>query len=56
MRLYTYDNFHFSILSVLSLSPQLKLSGMATTAASGVSGGVVSWQENMLSLGIQYAP
>jgi hypothetical protein len=56
MRLFTYDNFHFSILAVLSLSSQLKVSGMATTAASGVSGGVVSWQENMFSLGIQYAP
>ena len=54
MLLYTSDNIHFSFRAEWSLNPQLRLMGQASTAAKGVSGGLLSWGQNELAMGLNY--
>lgn len=54
MRLFTYDNIQFSIQPELTLDPSLKLFGWIGTAVKGVSGGLVSWEQTMFSVGMRY--
>lgn len=55
MRFYSWDNVHFSFQTQFQIHPKLRLEGLFTTATKGVSGGIVSWGQNTISLGINYA-
>ncbi|MGZ3708464.1 MAG: hypothetical protein ACXWPM_06530, partial [Bdellovibrionota bacterium] len=56
MRLYTWDNIHLSFIPEFQLTPKVKLMALLGTAMQGVSGGVISWDQYTLSLGVTYVP
>ena len=51
-RLYTATNVHFTLEARYGLTPQLALSASGGTAIKGLSGGVVSWGQNFMTLGV----
>jgi hypothetical protein len=54
MKLYTWTNIHFALQPRYELSSQLSVQGSIGIAAEGVSGGVISWEEQNFAIGMAY--
>jgi hypothetical protein len=54
MRLYTWTNIHFSIQPQYQISKKWKLQALLGVAAEGASGGIVSWDQNYINIGVAY--
>ena len=55
MRLYSDDNIHIGLRGEYDLTPHWSFLGYASVGATGVSGGIVTFSQTLLSIGIRYA-
>ncbi len=54
MRLFTWDNTHFTIIPDYALNDKTRLELMLGTAVKGASGAVISWDQLTLGAGFKY--
>lgn len=55
MRLYSDDNIHIGLRGEYDLSPDWSLLGLVSVGATGVSGGIITFSQTLLSVGVRYA-
>ncbi len=55
MRLFNMDNVHFTLKTDWELDSTFRAYVSATSGVTGVSGGVLTWSQSVLSLGFTYA-